>query len=127
MIGLGLISDAVWNDYDRDGDSDLMVVGEWMSIKLFNNDRGKFTEVSETSGLGQTSGWWNAIQAADLDGDDDIDFVVGNHGLNSRFKASDQEPITCYIDDFDKNGSVEQIICSIMRATLILWLCDMIW
>lgn len=112
LIGLGLISDAVWNDYDQDGDSDLMVVGEWMSIKLFENDHGKFTEVSETSGLGQTSGWWNAIQAADLDGDGDIDFVVGNHGLNSRFKASAQEPITCYINDFDKNGSVEQIICS---------------
>ncbi len=112
LLELGLITDAVWNDYDQDGDLDLMVVGEWMAIKLFNNDRGKFTEVSETSGLGQTSGWWNAIQAADLDGDGDIDFVVGNHGLNSRFKASAQEPMTCYINDFDKNGSVEQIICS---------------
>jgi hypothetical protein len=112
LIGIGLISDAIWSDYDQDGDSDLIVVGEWMSIKLFNNECGKFTEVSEASGLGQTSGWWNVIRAADLDGDGDIDFVAGNHGLNSRFKASPQEPITCYVNDFDKNGSVEQIICS---------------
>ncbi len=112
LIGVGLITDAVWNDYDQDGDVDLMVVGEWMAVKLFKNESGKFTEVSETVGLNQTSGWWNVLHAADLDGDGDDDFVAGNHGLNSRFKASVQEPITCYINDFDRNGSVEPMICS---------------
>lgn len=112
LTDLGLITDAAWEDYDQDGDPDLIVVGEWMSIKLFRNEKGKFTEVSRNFGLENTSGWWNVIRAADIDGDGDVDFVVGNHGLNSRFKASVEEPISCYINDFDKNGSVEQLICS---------------
>ncbi|MBQ4913794.1 VCBS repeat-containing protein [Maribacter sp. MMG018] len=112
MLGAGMITDAVWSDYDGDGDDDLVVVGEWMKIKLFKNTNGKFAEVGVGSGLDNTSGWWNTIEATDLDGDGDIDFVVGNHGLNSRFSASKEKPISCYINDFDQNGTVEQIICT---------------
>ena len=112
LLSSGMISDAVWSDYDNDGDKDLMILGEWMSIKLFNNNNGIFKEVTEIAGLTETSGWWNTLEAADLDGDGDIDYVAGNHGLNSRFKASNDYPITCYINDFDKNDSVEQLICT---------------
>lgn len=109
LIKAGMISDAVWADYDGDGDKDLFVVGEWMNIKLFNNKHGHFTEVTGQAGLDETSGWWNTIEAADLDGDNDIDFICGNHGLNSRFRASKEKPVVCYVGDFNQNGYIEQI------------------
>ena len=111
LLSLGMISDAVWADYDKDGDDDLLIVGEGMSIRLFKNDNGFFKEVSSSVGLGNTFGWWNSVKAADLNGDGHIDYVLGNQGLNSRFKASIEKPITIYINDFDQNGSIEQILC----------------
>lgn len=110
MIGLGMITDAKWADFDNDDDYDLIIVGEWMGIKLFENDDSNFNEISNNVGLKNTSGWWNRIASSDIDNDGDIDFIVGNHGLNSRFKASVDEPISCYINDFDNNGSIEQIV-----------------
>jgi len=111
LIGLGMITDAKWTDFDNDDDHDLIIVGEWMGIKLFENDDSNFNEISNNVGLKNTSGWWNRIASSDIDNDGDIDFIVGNHGLNSRFKASVDEPISCYINDFDNNGSIEQIVC----------------
>lgn len=112
LLRMGMITDAVWADYDMDGDEDLIIVGEWMPIRVFNNNEGIFKEASSQAGLSWTSGWWRTIRAADLDQDGDIDFVVGNQGLNTRFSASPDKPLTCYINDFDQNGSVEQIICN---------------
>ena len=112
MIGLGMITDAKWADFDNDDDYDLIIVGEWMGIKLFENDNSNFNEISKEVGLKNTSGWWNRIITSDIDNDGDIDYIVGNHGLNSRFKASLKEPISCYINDFDNNGSIEQIVCN---------------
>jgi len=67
--------------------------------------------VTEAAGLAKTNGWWNRIAIADLNGDGYPDIIAGNHGLNSRFKASETKPITCYTGDFDENGTVEQIVC----------------
>lgn len=112
LIKLGMITDATWADYNNDGQKDLLLVGEWMNIKVFENDHNHFVEKSEEAGLGETYGWWNTIEAKDLDGDGDVDFVCGNHGLNSRFRATQQKPILCYINDFDQSGKVEQITCT---------------
>jgi len=134
LIGLGMITDALAVDYDNDKDQDLVIVGEWMPITFFENKNGTLKKVSppilQTSKPSnhqtgkpphrQTSiptnlntyGWWNCLKAADLDGDGDLDFVIGNHGLNSRFRASEEKPVSCYINDFDHNGSAEQIICT---------------
>lgn len=111
LINAGMIADASWADYNGDGKKDLIVVGEWMNIRVLKNQNSHFTETTDQAGLGETSGWWNTIEAEDLDGDGDIDFVCGNHGLNSRFRASAQKPILCYINDFDQSGKVEQITC----------------
>ena len=107
-----MITDMTWADVDNDKDPDMVIVGDWMPVKIFINDNGKFKSISGTSGLAATEGWWHTVVAKDLNGDGNIDFVLGNHGLNSRFKASADKPVTMYVNDFDLNGSIEQIICS---------------
>lgn len=114
---IGLITDACWADIDGDKDVDLIVVGEYMPIKIFVNEGGKLVDRTDLADLLKTNGWWNRIKPADLDNDGDIDFVIANHGLNSRFKASADRPVTMFVNDFDKNGSVEQIICSFNGGT----------
>ncbi len=112
LKGVGMITDASWEDIDGDDDPDLILVGEYIPIKVFLNQSGKLQEQTAESGLSNTEGWWNRIEARDLDKDGDIDFVVGNHGLNSRFRASIDKPVCMYVNDFDQNGTVEQIICN---------------
>lgn len=109
---IGMITDMVWADVDGDQDPDMVLVGDWMPIKIFINDQGNFKDRSEAYGLSGTEGWWKRILADDLDGDGDLDLVLGNHGLNSRFRASADTPLSMYVNDFDLNGSVEQIICA---------------
>jgi hypothetical protein len=109
---VGMICDAVWSDVDGDKDPDLIIVGEWMPITVFINEKGKLINKTSDSGLLRTSGWWNTIKPVDIDHDGDIDFIAGNYGLNSRFRASKEKPVTMYVNDFDRNGSTEQIICA---------------
>ncbi len=112
LIDIGMITDAAWSDVDHDKDLDLVIVGEYMPIKVLVNDNGKFVDHTKEFGLEKTNGWWNRIEAADLDGDGYDDFVLGNHGLNSRVRASEQKPVCMYVNDFDQNGTMEQIVCT---------------
>lgn len=105
---LGMVTDAAWFDYDGNGFSDLLVVGDWMPVTLFLND-GKQLKKATTPGLDKSNGWWNTISAGDLDGDGDTDFVLGNLGLNSKFRPTPELPVTLLVNDFDQNGSVEPI------------------
>ncbi len=110
LKGMGMVTDALWVDIDKDGDLDLAVVGEWMPIKLFRNDKTRFTDISEAAGLSKTNGWWNVLEAADLNQDGYPEILAGNHGLNSRFRASSQKPVSLHINDYDQNGTIEQIL-----------------
>ncbi len=108
----GMVTDACWFDHDQDGDLDLVVVGTWMNVSIFTNDLGTFTDATAAAGLAETSGWWNCIKSVDLDMDGDMDLVGGNHGLNSMLKASVQEPVELWLNDFDNNGIPDPILCT---------------
>ena len=109
---VGMVTDAAWIDYDNDGDLDLVVVGEWMPVTLYENTGRALIEITSNTGLEKTSGWWNCIVTDDLNGDGIIDLVAGNLGNNSKIKASLLEPAAVYISDFDNNGLIEQILCT---------------
>lgn len=101
----GMVTDAYWTDIDQDNDKDLLVVGEWMKIAVYENKDGKLTDISNAMGLENSEGWWNNILAADFDEDGDEDFIIGNLGLNIKYKASVDQPFKLYVKDFDGNGS----------------------
>ncbi len=110
LLEIGMITDAAWADVDNDGDGDLIITGEWMPLTIIINDNGHFVNKTKEAGLEKTNGWWHSLYADDLDGDGDIDFIAGNHGLNTVFRATEEEPVQMYINDFDHNGSVEHLI-----------------
>ncbi len=109
LAHIGMVTDALWVDVDRDGRLDLVVIGEWMPITVFRNTGTGFQRLA-VRGLEHSAGWWNRMITADFNGDGRPDFVVGNLGLNSRLHASPTEPARLYVKDFDGNGFPEQIV-----------------
>lgn len=103
----GMVTGAVWTDFDGDAHKDLVVVGDWMPVKIFKNT-GK--DLMEARGLPNTEGWWTAIANVDLNNDGKEDLVLGNWGLNSKFTASVEKPLTMFVKDFDQNGKSEFVI-----------------
>ncbi|GAB2783638.1 VCBS repeat-containing protein [Rhabdobacter roseus] len=116
LLRPGMITAANFQDLDRDGKPDLVLVGDWMGIRLFRNTQAQFQEVL-SPGLTDTEGRWASLTAADLDGDGDLDFVVGNSGLNTQFKSTPEKPMVIYYDDFDKNGLVDPILTYYLGET----------
>ena len=109
---VGLITAAAMIDLESDGDLDLVVVGEYMGIRVFKNQGGQFVDANLE--LAAYKGWWQTLETADFNGDGVVDFLVGNHGLNSRFEASEKAPIRLYLNDFDQNEQIDPVL-SFMR------------
>lgn len=107
---IGMVTDAVFNDFNKDGKIDIIVVGEWMKPTFFANKNGKFSNVTETVFPEKSNGLWQSVMPFDIDHDGDEDYLVGNWGMNSKFKASQDFPMKMYYDDFDTNGSFETIV-----------------
>jgi enediyne biosynthesis protein E4 len=106
---IGMVTDAVWNDFDGDGDLDLTIVGEWMPITFFKNDEGVFSKVV-VDGLEDSSGWWFSLEKGDFDKDGDMDFIAGNLGLNYKYKTTKENPFDIYYNDFDANGNNDIVL-----------------
>lgn len=110
LAHVGMVTDARWADLDSDGAADLVLCGEWMPLKVFMNRGGKLADESGKMGLENTEGWYHSLEVSDVNGDGRTDLIAGNHGLNSRFKASAGAPIRLYLHDFDRNGTVEHVL-----------------
>ncbi|THD69759.1 CRTAC1 family protein [Robertkochia marina] len=104
----GMITDAQWADTDGDGKKDLVLVAEWGSPMILKNNGRRL--VRTDSALNELTGWWNTIESADLDKDGDLDLIIGNRGSNIIYRPSKEQPMVLYINDFDNNGSIEQIL-----------------
>ena len=103
----GMITDAVWEDIDSDGKKDLIVVGDWMAPQIFKNT-GRRLAVFKSS-LSSLSGFWNSVSCVDLNNDGKNDLVLGNKGTNTSYKATVSNPMKLFVNDFDNNGTIEQI------------------
>jgi hypothetical protein len=112
----GMITDALWSDFDQDGNIDLVLTGEWMPVTFFKNSGTGFKNVTAATGIDQHIGWWNSLTAGDFDNDGDIDYVAGNLGLNSPFKATAAEPMYVYAKDLDNNGKLDPMLFCYLKA-----------
>ena len=110
ITDLGMVTAALWTDFNNDNWPDLIVVGEFMPIRIFENNNGILNEISESAELENTHGWWNSISSGDFDQDGDMDYILGNFGLNNRYDVSVKEPLRIYAKDFDKNGQIDPIM-----------------
>ncbi|WP_139001274.1 VCBS repeat-containing protein [Hyunsoonleella aestuarii] len=115
LENIGMVTDAVFTDIDNDEDEDLMIVGEWMSIEVLINEDGIFKNNTEKFGLQDSTGIWWTITANDLDNDGDDDYIIGNLGLNNKFKASEEHPFKLYVNDFDENGTNDVVLAKFYK------------
>jgi hypothetical protein len=109
LNGIGLVCDALFTDFDNDGWQDIILLGEWMRVTFFKNNKGKFEDVSADTGIGSSYGWWNSIVPGDFDNDGDMDYVLGNFGTNSFYKPTSRYPVNIIAKDFDGNGSFDAL------------------
>jgi hypothetical protein len=115
LQNIGMVTDALWTDFNTDGKFDLVLTGEWMPVTFLQNTGSGFSLVN--TGIEQWKGWWNSLAAGDFDNDGDMDYVAGNLGLNSTYKATQQEPMLLLAKDLDNNGKLDPMVfCFMMGA-----------
>lgn len=116
LTEIGLVRDAVWSDFDNDGLLDLIITSDWNPVTVFKNEGTKFTNVTDLVGLNTSNGFWSVIKPIDIEGDGDLDYIVGNLGLNSELNASKTEPLRMYVSDFDNDGKLDPVVCSYIQG-----------
>ncbi|WP_428658007.1 VCBS repeat-containing protein [Runella sp.] len=113
---IGMVTDAAWLDLNGDQKPELIVVGEWMPVTVFENNNGKLANKTDGYFDRTYSGWWNKLLVDDFNGDGKMDLVVGNLGLNSQCKATPEQPAELYFKDFDQNGRIDPILCTYVQG-----------
>jgi hypothetical protein len=116
LQNIGMVTDALWSDFDGDGKPDLVLTGEWMPVTFLKNTGSALTGINASTGIAGHTGWWNSLVAGDFDNDGDIDYIAGNLGLNSNYQASPAEPMTLYAKDLDDNGLLDAMVFCYMKA-----------
>lgn len=114
LKNIGMVTDALWSDFDNDGKIDLVIAGEWMPVTFLKNTGHGFIKTNNAAST--HIGWWNSLTAGDFDNDGDIDYVAGNLGLNSNYTASPSQPMTILAKDLDNNGSLDAMLFCYMKA-----------
>jgi len=117
LKNIGLVCDALFTDFNNDGWPDLVLAGEWMPVTFLENDKGVFKNVTPQTGVENNLGWWNTIISGDFDNDGKMDYIVGNLGQNSFFKASDKYPVSVIAKDFDNNGTYDAFLSLYLPAS----------
>ncbi|MFD2587351.1 VCBS repeat-containing protein [Croceitalea marina] len=107
---LGMVTAAEWDDFDKDGNIDLIIAGEWMPLRFFKNTGKNFKEVTQETNLGQNVGWWYSLEKVDLNSDGTMEYLAGNLGLNYKYTATLKKPFEVYANDFDENGSMDIVL-----------------
>ena len=118
LLQIGMVTGAVWSDVDGDGWIDLMLTTEWGPVRCLQNKQGRLIDHTEEAGLAKHTGWWNGIAARDFDGDGDIDYVVTNFGLNTKYHIAEGKPIVLYYGDFDDSGNKRMIEAEYEQGSL---------
>lgn len=116
LKNIGIVNDAEFVDLDGDSDKDLVIVGEWMDVEIFIRDGGKFNRRTQPQGI---PGWWSCVTASDMDDDGDMDLLLGNAGMNNKFRASKEKPLDVYANDFDNNGILDVVLAYEKNAHLL--------
>jgi len=114
-LNLGMVTDAVWTDYDKDGWEDLFVVREWNSPVILRNNKGKELVPMFFGEIESAHGFWTSVAAGDFDGDGDPDFVLGNLGENHRFTVSDKYPLHMYVADIEQDGVIDPVMTAFWK------------
>ncbi|MEP1487707.1 MAG: VCBS repeat-containing protein [Algibacter sp.] len=114
----GMVTDAIWSDYNSDGIKDLILVGEWMPITIFENNSGTLSKLKQNSGLDKSHGWWFSITEADVNNDGSMDYLLGNLGENYKYTTTPEAPFNLYSNDFDNNGSLDIVLSFYENDTL---------
>lgn len=118
LMHAGMVCAALWADTNKDGFADLVLTGEWMPVQIYENKNGRsFQPQKKENGLNQHTGWWNSLAAGDFDNDGDIDFIAGNEGLNTFYRASEKEPIRILAKDFNSDGTFDPLMGYYIQGT----------
>ena len=110
LMNIGLVTSAIWSDFDNDGWKDLIVTGEWMPVTFFKNDHGTLKKWQNNPSIDSSTGWWFSIAEGDFNKDGKMDYIVGNLGINNKFNVSEHTPLSVYTRDFDGNGTTESVL-----------------
>lgn len=111
LQNVGMITDALFSDLDKDGTDELILTGEWMPVTFFSKKNGKFANVTDSFKISSQTGWWYSLEIADLNNDGYPDLIAGNLGLNSQIRTSPDKPVTVHYKDFDNNGTIDPVLC----------------